>query len=197
MQQVVSTCLSSSWFWGTLLHSPPHLHPCPLHLSSPASQSFIATRKGVSFAGGGVSTVHTSHKLQWNLLHFREQPFFILCREVVLFRRSFVWARPLSECQSLLSLGVSFTLHIPLSCTHVRTCNSSSVRFSPSSFATRFRLLKDILPWGAKQTSKDNFTESHENSMLVRKKWSSLCRRHQIIGRLWGFLPLNPSLPRG
>ena len=29
----------------------------------------------------------------------------------------------------------------------VPTCSSSSVKFSPSSLATRFKLLKDILPY--------------------------------------------------
>lgn len=51
-----------------------------------------------------------------------------------------------------------------------RTCSSSSVRFSPSSFATLFRFLKEILPVSSSSNKRKAFRISSLESFSAWKK---------------------------
>lgn len=67
----------------------------------------------------------------------------------------------------------------PVLFTAVRTCSSSSVRFSPSSLATLFRFLKEILPVSSSSKSRKAFRISSLESFSA---W--------IQGREW----VHPAL---
>lgn len=64
--------------------------------------------------------------------------------------------------------------------TYVRTCSSSSVRFSPSSLATLFRFLKEILPVSSSSKRRKAFRISSLESFSAynqRRVRVPFCRR--------------------
>ena len=75
-------------------------------------------------------------------------------------------------------LNVLFTSWHSSTSVQLLTCNSSSVKFSPNSFATLFKLLKDILPYNNMMNNSHRistiFTVSSSSNSLKALRISSL-----------------------